>query len=87
MSEKSVCQLAGAVVLQAIEDAGSGSVGRRKRALEGMNSKDNGCFSVAFLCCVLNRDPAEVRSFCQRQAAEHPREAPFCVVLRDPKAG
>lgn len=84
MSEKGVYRLAGAMLLQAIQDAGSNSVGRRTGALRWMSSKDNGCFSFTFVCRVLNRDPAEVRQFCERKAAQRRRpEISFHMTIRE----
>lgn len=88
MSEKGVYRLAGAMLLQAIQDAGSGSVGRRSGALRWMSAKDDSCFSFAFVCRVLNRDPAEVRQFCERKAAERRRpEISFHVTIREGSFG
>jgi hypothetical protein len=62
------------MLLQAIQDAGSNSVGRRSGALQWMSSKkDDGCLSFTFVCRVLNRDPADVRRFCERRATARRR--------------
>jgi hypothetical protein len=84
MSDKGVYRLAGAMLLQAIQDAGSSSVGRRTGALRWMCSKETGCFSFVFVCRVLGRNPVEVRRFCERKAAERRRpEITFHVPLKE----
>ena len=70
MSDRGVYRLAGAMLLQAIQDAGSNSVGRRSSALRWMHSRDDSGFSFPFVCRVLNRDPDRVREFCNRRAAQ-----------------
>lgn len=88
MPERSIRRLAGAMLLQAVEDAGSNSVGKRNKALHWMKGRDNGCFSFPSVCRVLDRDPDQVRRFCERRAAEHRRpRAPFRITLRDPFVG
>jgi len=54
--------------LQAIQDALSYSTGRRSAALRWMTCKDQEAFSFSFICRVVNRDPEDVRRFCQRRA-------------------
>lgn len=87
MPERSIRRLAGAMLLQAVVDVGSNSVGKRNKALHWMKGRDNGCFSFTFVCRVLNRDPDQVRRFCERWAAEncHPK-ARFRAVLRGPSS-
>ena len=73
------------MLLQAVEDVGSNSVGKRNKALHWMKGRDNGCFSFPSVCRVLNRDPDQVRRFCERRAREHRHaEARFRVTLRGP---
>ena len=57
------------MLLQAVQDAMSISSGRRNGALRWMGSKDESAFSFLFVCRVVDRDPHEVRHFCQRQMA------------------
>ncbi|MBI3667878.1 MAG: hypothetical protein HY236_16880 [Acidobacteria bacterium] len=68
-SDTGVYRLAGAVLLQAIQDATSHSAGKRAGALRWMMSNAEATFSFSFICRVLNRDPEEVRRFCERQMA------------------
>jgi hypothetical protein len=71
MSERGVYRLAGAMLLQAIQDTTSSSTGRRSGALRWMRrSSDDTLFSFSFVCRVLNRDPEEVRRYCEGKAAE-----------------
>jgi hypothetical protein len=77
MSDRGVYRLAGAMLLQAIQDASSTSMGRRSSALRWMNGNDDSCYSFAFICRVLNRNPDEIRRFCQRKAAERRGPEPF----------
>ncbi len=82
--DRAVYRLAAAVLLQAVQDAGSNSIGKRTAALRWINSNDQSSFSFAFICRVLNRDPDEVRRFCESRAAARRRAyLPF----RDPQAG
>ena len=74
--DRGVYRLAAAVLLQAILDAGSSSMGRRTSALRWINSKDESCYSFTFICRVLSRDPEEVRRLCERKAAAS-RKASF----------
>ena len=71
MSDRAVHRLAGAVLLQAIQDATSRSAGRRAGAVRWMNRQVESCYSFSFICRVLNRDPNEVRRLCERQAASN----------------
>ncbi|HZS50798.1 MAG TPA: hypothetical protein VFA54_08060 [Bryobacterales bacterium] len=70
MSERGVYRLAGAMLLQAIQDASSSSSGRRSSALRWIRSSDDSCFSFSFVCRILNRNPEEVRRYCEQKAAE-----------------
>jgi hypothetical protein len=68
------------MLLQAVQDTMSSSSGRRNGAIRWINSKDNGPFSFAFVCRVLNRDEDYVRRFCLRKASE--RRTPEAPVRR-----
>ena len=70
MSEKGFYRLATAVLIQAIQDALSYSVGRRTSALRWINSDQQDGFSFSFVCRVVNRDPREIRRFCEQKIAE-----------------
>jgi|ERR1041384_6645250 len=81
--ERGVYRLAGAMLLQAINDVGSISQGRRKSALRWMRSGEDSLFSFEFVCRVLNRNPEEVRRFCERKLATRIRvTTPFAELLR-----
>ena len=67
-------------MVQAIEDAGSSSIGRRSGALQWINGSSDSCFSFSFVCRILNRDPEEVRRLCERKAAARRRSQ---ISLRD----
>jgi hypothetical protein len=68
-SERGVYRLAAAVLVQAIQDATSMSMGRRAGAIRWISSNQEGGYSFIFVCRALNRDPAVVRLFCQREIA------------------
>lgn len=70
MSDRGVYRLATAMLLQALQDVSSSSMGRRSSALRWINSSEDSSFSFFFVCRVLNRDPHQVRRFCERKAAE-----------------
>lgn len=81
--ERGVYRLAGAMLLQAINDVESSSAGRRLNALRWMNNTDDSLFSFSFVCRVVNRDPEDVRRFCRRQAAARAKlNIPFSEMLR-----
>jgi hypothetical protein len=81
--ERGVYRLAGAMLVQAIQDAGSNSAGRRNNALRWINGAEDSLFSFQFVCRVLNRDPEDVRRFCSRRAASRARlDVPFSEILR-----
>ena len=75
MSDRGVYRLASAMLLQAVQDAGSNSVGRRSSALRWVNRRKESGLSFAFVCRVLNRDPERVRQFCVHKASQ--RRATF----------
>lgn len=70
MFDQAMHRLANAMLLQAVQDALSSSTGRRTSALRWMSNADDSCYSFSFVCRLLNRDPQQVRRFCQRKAAE-----------------
>jgi hypothetical protein len=87
ISDRAVYRLAGAVLLQAIQDVGSSSIGRRSAALRWISSDEEASFSFTFICRVLNRDAEEVRRFCEEQAARRRRmDIPFYETLRQQAA-
>ena len=57
MSDRGVNRLAAAVLLQAIQDATSSSMGRRAGAIRWVSSNAPGGYSFLFVCRALNRDP------------------------------
>ena len=69
-SERGVYRLAAAVLLQAMQDATSLSMGRRACALRWISSNQDGGYSFLFVCRALNRDPEAVRLFCRREIAK-----------------
>ena len=77
MSDRGVYRLAAAILLQAIQDAGSHSIGKRGGALRWIGSQDDSGFSFIFICRVLDRDPVEVRRLCEAKASERRRPAAF----------
>ncbi len=82
--DRAVYRLATAVLLQAVQDAGSSSIGKRSAALRWINSNEQSSFSFTFICRVLNRDANEVRRFCESRAAARRRAY---LSFRDPLAG
>ena len=69
-SERGVYRLAAAVLLQAIQDATSISMGRRVGSLRWICSNQDGGYSLLFVCRALNRDPEAVRAYCHREIAK-----------------
>ena len=69
-SERGIYRLATAVLLQAIQDATSISMGRRAGAIRWINSNQEGGYSFLFVCRTVNRDPEAVRLFCRREIAK-----------------
>jgi hypothetical protein len=69
-SERGVYRLAAAVLLQAINDATSTSMGRRAGAIRWISNNQDGGYSFIYVCRALNRDPAAVRLYCQREIAK-----------------
>ena len=60
-AERSLQRLAGAVLIQALQDAGSGPRRHREEALEWIQGKTTGGFSFDFCCALLGRSPDDVR--------------------------
>ena len=69
-SERGIYRLAAAVLLQAIQDATSISMGRRAGAIRWISSNQEGGYSFVFVCRTVNRDPEAVRLFCRREIAK-----------------
>ena len=67
VSIRGIHRLAGAVLVQAIEDVRSGYGKRREEALRWMNDPSDSQFSFIFCCRLTNRNPQEVRRFLQQQ--------------------
>src|SRR5712692_4463759 len=84
--DRAVYRLATAVLLQAVQDSGSSSIGKRTAALRWINSNDQSSFSFTFICRVLNRDPNDVRRFCEARAAARRRAYLPFRDLRDPQS-
>jgi len=65
---RGVQRLAGAILVQAIEDIRCGSGRRREDAIHWMASSSEEQFSFVACCKLLNRDPEEVRRFLVRRS-------------------
>ncbi len=65
---RGVNRLAGAVLVQAIEDIRSGSGRKREDAIRWVTDPSEEQFSFVFCCRMLNRNPDEVRRMLVRQA-------------------
>jgi hypothetical protein len=68
VSVRGVHRLAGAILVQAIEDIRCGSGRRREDAVRWITDSSEEQFSFVFCCRMLNRDPDEVRRFLVRQS-------------------
>ncbi len=64
---RGVQRLAGAILVQAIEDIRCGSGRRREDAIHWMANSGEDQFSFVSCCRLLNRDPEEVRRFLVRR--------------------
>ena len=64
---RGVQRLAGAILVQAIEDIRCGSGRRREDAIRWMADSSEEQFSFVSCCKLLNRDPEEVRRFLVRR--------------------
>ena len=69
-SERGVYRLAAAVLLQAIQDATSNSMGRRAGAIRWISRNQEGGYSFLFVCRAVNRDPEAVRLYCRREISK-----------------
>jgi hypothetical protein len=63
LSLRGVQRLAGAILVQAIEDLRCGSNRRREDAIHWIEEDSETQFSFVFCCRILQRDPEEVRRF------------------------
>ena len=66
-SLRGVHRLAGAVLLQAIEDIRCRPGKKREEALRWLHDPSEEQFSFIFCCRTLERDPQEVRRFLERR--------------------
>ncbi|MBI3698285.1 MAG: hypothetical protein HY238_26035 [Acidobacteria bacterium] len=83
MSDRGIYRLATAVLVQAIQDVASNSIGRCTGALRWIISDQDSCYSFTFICRVLNRDPDQVRRLCLNKAwAGRMAGLPFRNALR-----
>jgi hypothetical protein len=64
--DRALQRLAGAVLIQALQDASSGPRRAREDALDWIYGRARGKFSFEFCCSLLGRDPADVRMRLQR---------------------
>lgn len=64
---RGIHRLAGAVLVQAIEDIRCGSGRKKLDALQWIQDPGEEQFSFIFCCRVLGRDPEEVRRFLERR--------------------
>jgi hypothetical protein len=65
--DRALQRLAGAVLIQALQDASSGPRRSREDALEWIYGRARGKFNFEFCCSLLGRDPDDVRQRLQRQ--------------------
>lgn len=68
VSLRGLHRLAGAILVQAIEDILCGSGRRKEDAIHWVNDSSEEQFSFAFCCRMLNRKPEDVRRFLLRQS-------------------
>jgi hypothetical protein len=64
--DRALQRLAGAVLIQALQDASSGPRRSREDALEWIYGRARGKFNFEFCCSLLGRDPDDVRQRLQR---------------------
>ena len=64
---RGIQRLAGAVLVQAIDDLRCGVSRRREEATRWIESESEEQFSFVFCCRMLERDPEETRRFLLRQ--------------------
>ena len=60
-ADRSLKRLAGAVLIQALEDASNGPRRIRKEALEWIHGRTSSGFTFEFCCSLLGRSPDDVR--------------------------
>ena len=65
---RGVHRLAGAILVQAIEDIRCGSGRRKEDAIHWVTDNNDSQFSFIFCCRMLDRDPEDVRRFLLRQS-------------------
>ena len=65
---RGIQRLAGAVLVQAIDDLRCGVSRRREEATRWIESESEEQFSFVFCCRMLERDPEETRRFLLRQS-------------------
>jgi hypothetical protein len=91
---RGVHRLAGAILVQAIEDIRCGSGRRREDAIRWITDTSEEQFSFISCCTLLDRDPEEVRRFLVRQSlpdwlfphSNPPREESDLPVNSQPEA-
>ncbi len=73
--DRALQRLAGAVLIQALQDASSGPRRTRDEAIDWLFGRTNGKFSFEFCCSLLGRDSRDVLHRLQRFAfMPHPTE-------------
>ncbi len=65
---RGVHRLAGAILVQAIEDIRCGSGRRKEDAIQWVTESSEAQFSFVFCCRMLDRDPEDIRRFLLRQS-------------------
>lgn len=76
--DRALQRLAGAVLIQALQDASSGPRRCREEALDWISGRTNGKFSFEFCCSLLGRRPDDVRRRLQRYTFIPRWEATSC---------
>jgi len=66
-ADRPLQRLAGAVLIQALQDASNGPRRHREEALEWIHGKSTGGFTFDFCCALLGRSPDDVRHRLMRQ--------------------
>ena len=66
-ADRALQRLAGAVLIQALQDASNGPRRHREEALEWIHGKATSGFSFDFCCALLGRSPDDVRRRLMRQ--------------------
>lgn len=62
VADRGLQRLAGAVLIQALQDASTGTVRCRREALDWIFDRSQTDFSFEFCCSLLGRDPKDVRT-------------------------